>query len=121
MVSYRRRNIEMLAQKDETVTRQLFQYALQNLAQAQDHSLLLGRRGAAEKVASFLLDLAKHSANKGVVTLAMTRQDIADYLGLTIETVSRSLSQFERDGVIVLASTREVRLTNFKALEEIAA
>jgi CRP/FNR family nitrogen fixation transcriptional regulator len=121
MVSYRRRNIEMLAQKDETVTRQLFQYAMQNLAQAQYHSLLLGRRGAAEKVASFLLNWAKHSTDKRVVTFAMTRQDIADYLGLTIETVSRSLSQFERDGVIVLASARELRLTNFKALEEIAA
>jgi CRP/FNR family transcriptional regulator, nitrogen fixation regulation protein len=121
LISYRRRNIEMLAQKDETVTRQLFQYAMQNLAQAQTHSLLLGRRGAAEKVATFLLAWAKHSADKRVVTLAMTRQDIADYLGLTIETVSRSLSQFERDGVIALPNTREVHLRNIEALEDLAA
>ncbi len=121
LVSYRRRNIEMLAQKDETVTRQLFQYAMQNLAQAQNHSLLLGRRGAAEKVATFLLAWAKHSGNKRVVALAMTRQDIADYLGLTIETVSRSLSQFERDGVIALPNTREVHLKNVEALERLAA
>ena len=121
LVSYRRRNVEMLAQKSEIVTRQLFQYAMQNLAQAQGHSLLLGRRGAAEKVASFLLAWAKHSPNKRVVALAMTRQDIADYLGLTIETVSRSLSQFERDRVIAMPNTREVHLQNIKALEDLAA
>ena len=121
LVSYRRRHIEMLAQRDETVTRQLFQYAMQNLAQAQGHSLLLGRRGAAEKVAAFLLAWAQHSQDKRVAMLAMTRQDIADYLGLTIETVSRSLSQFERDDVITLTSTRQVRLKNIEALEDLAA
>jgi CRP/FNR family nitrogen fixation transcriptional regulator len=121
LISYRRRNVEALAQKDQTVTHQLFQYAMQSLAHAQTHSLLLGRRGAAEKVASFLLAWARHSADKRLVTLAMTRQDIADYLGLTIETVSRSLSQFERDGVIALANTREVRLKNIEALEDLAA
>jgi CRP/FNR family nitrogen fixation transcriptional regulator len=121
LVSYRRRSVESLAEKNESVSRHLFQYAMQNLARAQGHSLLLGRRGAAEKVASFLLDWAEHSGDKRVAHLAMTRQDIADYLGLTIETVSRSLSQFERDGVITLANTREVRLKNLEALEDLAA
>jgi CRP/FNR family nitrogen fixation transcriptional regulator len=121
LVSYRRRNVESLAQKDESINRQLLHFAMQNLAQAQGHCLLLGRRGAAEKVASFLLSWAEHSADKRVAHLAMTRQDIADYLGLTIETVSRSLSQFERDGVISLINTREVRLTNIEALEDLAA
>jgi len=51
----------------------------------------------------------------------MTRQDIADYLGLTIETVSRSLSLFERRGVIALANICEVRLRNVEALEDLAA
>ena len=51
----------------------------------------------------------------------MTRQEIADYLSLTIETVSRSLSQFERDGVISMPSTRELHLMNTRALEEMAA
>ena len=121
LVSYRRRNVEMLARKDETVTHQLFQYAMKNLAQAQNHSLLLGRRGAAEKVASFLLSWATHFADKRAITLAMTRQDIADYLGLTIESVSRSLSQFERDGLIALPNARDVRLKNIEALEDLAA
>jgi len=121
LISYRRRGVEMLAQKDETVTRQLFQYAMHNLARAQGHSLLLGRRGAAEKVAAFLLAWAKNSADKRVINLAMTRQDIADYLGLTIETVSRTLTQFERDGAIGLPNARQVVLRNIETLEDIAA
>ena len=121
LVAYRRRNIETLAQKDQTVGRQLLQYAMQNLAQAQQHSLLLGRRGAAEKVAAFLLGWAKHSAANRVLDLEMTRQDIADYLGLTIETVSRSLTQFERDGLIALPGARQVTVLNADALEDLAA
>ena len=121
LVAYRRRNVDLLAQKDQAVSRLLFGYVMQNLAQAQGHSLLLGRRGAAEKVAAFLLDWSRHFADPRPLHLAMTRQDIADYLGLTIETVSRSLSQFERDGVIALPNLREVRLTNRTALESLAA
>lgn len=121
LISYRRRSVETLARTDEAVSRQIFQYAMQSLARAQGHSLLLGRRGAAEKVATFLLNWAAHSTDKGVVHLAMTRQDIADYLGLTIETVSRSFSQFERDGVIALPNTRQVCLKKIQALEDIAA
>ena len=121
LICYRRRYVESLAQTDENVTRQLFQYAMQNLANAQSHSLLLGRRGAVEKVASFLLGWAGRSAQGRMVDLAMTRQDIADYLGLTIESVSRSLSQMERDGVIDLPNIRQVRLINIEALEKIAA
>ena len=121
LISYRRHNVLTLAQKDQTVSHQLFQYAMQNLAQAQSHSLLLGRRGAAEKVATFLLDWARHSDDERVLHLAMTRQDIADYLGLTIETVSRSLTQFERDGVIALPCARQVKILNTDILEDLAA
>jgi CRP/FNR family nitrogen fixation transcriptional regulator len=121
LVSYRRRNVEMLAQKNHAVTQHLFEVAMQSLAQAQSHSLLLGRRGAAEKVAGFLLTWAAHSADHSTIHLAMTRQDIADYLGLTIESVSRSLSQLERDGVIALSSVREVQIKNIDALEDLAA
>ena len=121
LIYYRRRSVETLGQKDGAVTRQLLQYAMQNLAQAQSHALLLGRRGAAEKVAAFLLDWAGRLGQQGVVHLAMTRQDMADYLGLTIESVSRSLSQFERDGVIALPNAREVCIRSNEALEDLAA
>ena len=121
LICYRRRGIELLAQKDQAVSQQLLQYAMQNLAQAQAHSLLLARRGAAEKVACFLLDWQERSNGDGAIHLAMTRQEIADYLALTIETVSRSFSQFERDGVIALPNTRDLRLLDTQALEEMAA
>lgn len=121
LISYRRRNVESLAATDSNINRQMFQFAMHNLAQAQSHSLLLGRRGAIEKVASFLLAWSGHNADRRTIHLAMTRQDIADYLGLTIESVSRSLSQMERDGVIAIPNIREVRLTNVEALEDLAA
>lgn len=121
LICYRRRCMEMMAEKDETISRQLLQYAMQNLAQAQGHSLLLARRSAAEKVAAFLLDWQARSNRQNVIHLEMTRQEIADYLAVTIETVSRSLSQLERDGVIALPNTRELRLLDTDALEELAA
>ncbi len=121
LVSYRRHGVEQIAQRNETVSHQLLKLAMQNLAQAQDHSLLLGRRGAAEKVAGFIIGWAKRCHAEGVVHLAMSRQDMADYLGLTIETVSRSLSQFERDGVIALPSTRQLKVLDADALEDLAA
>jgi CRP/FNR family transcriptional regulator, nitrogen fixation regulation protein len=89
---------------------------MQSLARAQDHALLLGRRSAVEKVAAFLVEWAGRSADPATAILAMTRQDIADYLGLTIETVSRTLSQLEREAMIGFASARHIRLKDPRAL-----
>ncbi len=121
VVPYRRRGLAALAAADERLAGQLFSYAMQCLERAQGHSLLLGRRGAAQKLAAFLLEQADRRPEGGVVDLAMTRQDIADYLGLTIETVSRTLSQFERDGVISLPTARRIRLTDLAALRDLNA
>jgi CRP/FNR family nitrogen fixation transcriptional regulator len=77
--------------------------------------LLLGRKNAAERVGSFLLKLAKR-ASSGIVELPMTRCDIADHLGLTLETVSRTMSQLARDQAIALPNARRVVLTNPAAL-----
>jgi CRP/FNR family transcriptional regulator, nitrogen fixation regulation protein len=119
LTPYRRRGFEMLAGRDDRVAGQLFSYAMRCLERAQEHSLLLGRRSAAQKLANFLLEMADRRSGGKVVDLAMTRQDIADYLGLTIETVSRTLSQFERDGVISLPSARRVCLENQGALRQL--
>jgi CRP/FNR family nitrogen fixation transcriptional regulator len=121
LICYRRRQVDVLAQQDGAVSRQLLRFAMENLAQLREHCLLLGRRGAAEKLAVFLLEWAGRSADPARVRLAMTRQDIADYLGLTIETVSRTFSQFERDGLIALDGTRAVHLCKPDALEAVAA
>ena len=106
---------------DPVLSQELLGFAMQNMVRAQAHSLLLGRHSAVEKVAGFLLDWAEKSHNQLTLSLAMTRQDIADYLGLTIETVSRTLSQLERDKVIELPSVRQIRLRNLDMLEGLAA
>jgi len=116
LVAYRRRNLETIAAGNDGVARQLFLYAMGNAARAQDHTLLLGRRSAVEKVTSFLLDWVPATGGQAKITLEMPRQDIADYLGLTVETVSRTLSKLERDGIIELATARNIRIKNFAAL-----
>jgi len=84
--------------------RRINELAVRELSQAQDHMVLLGRRSAEEKVATFLIGwrdrLVQLGGTSKTVPLPMSRQDIADYLGLTIETVSRTLTKLERDGVI---------------------
>ena len=125
LASHRRRGVEELAATDPALSRQLFSVAMQSMTRAQDHSLLLGRRSAVEKVAAFLMEWAGHAAGcqtitlAPTITLAMTRQDIADYLGLTIETVSRTLSQLERDAVIEIPTARQIRLKNLAALHSL--
>lgn len=121
VIAYRRRGLDSLAAADQGVSQHLFSYAMHSLARAQEHSLLLGRRNALEKVAAFLVEWADQSTDEDMVTLAMTRQDIADYLGLTIETVSRTLSQLERDAIIELPSARQIRLKNPAALDDLNA
>ena len=100
----------------EPVPPQLLVQVLRDLNRAQEHAVLLGRRSAVEKVAAFLLDWARRSAVAGSIALAMTRQDIGDYLGLTIETVSRTLSLLERGGIIELPAARQIRIRNTEAL-----
>jgi CRP/FNR family transcriptional regulator, nitrogen fixation regulation protein len=121
VIPYRRRGLEALAATDARLARQLFSHAMQCLERAQEHSLLLARRSAAQKLAAFLLQMAdrRGAPEDEVVDLAMTRQDIADYLGLTIETVSRTLSQLERDAVIALPTARRIRLISRMALRSL--
>lgn len=115
---YRRRQGESFSLEDESLTPQLLSYAMRSLARARSHMFLLGRRSALEKVATFLVNWSDRAQNGQSCTLPMTRQDIADYLGLTIETVSRTLSQLERDKLIELPSAREIRLKDREALRE---
>ena len=102
----------------------LYERAGYELTLAQDHMMLLGRRTAEEKVASFLLGLraryARIGQNSVTVELPMGRQDIADHLGLTIETVSRMLTRLDRDKAILIVPGG-VRLLDIARLEELAA
>jgi CRP/FNR family nitrogen fixation transcriptional regulator len=95
---------------------QLWSQTMDHLRRAQDHMLLLGRKNAQERIAAFLLELAERLSCSGAIKLPMSRQDIADYLGLTIETVSRTLTQLERDGLIAIPVSRQIVLRNRAAL-----
>jgi CRP/FNR family nitrogen fixation transcriptional regulator len=117
VIAYRRRGLETMIAQDEGLGRWFFSHAMNSLAVAREHSLLLGRGSAAQKISAFLLEAACREGSDGVVDLAMSRQDIADYLGLTIETVSRTLSQLERDGTIKLPTSRRVVLKDRRALK----
>ena len=92
----------------------------QQLARTQDHLMLLGRKSACEKVASFLLDIANRFGGD-LTTLPMGRQDMADYLGLTIETVSRMLTQLQAEGLVEFRACRQFRILRRGALARLAA
>jgi CRP/FNR family nitrogen fixation transcriptional regulator len=95
---------------------------IRRLERAQHHFLLLGRMTAQERIAAFLLDMAERFSAKDHFHLPMSRSDIADFLGLTIETVSRTLTHLSREGVIELAKNgRSVRLLKKKTLQHQAA
>jgi CRP-like cAMP-binding protein len=89
------------------------------IARAQELLLLLGRKSARERVATFLLDMASRVADGSAIELPMSRQDIADYLGLTIETVSRTLSQMEHSATIALPTCRRIELRNRNVLSRL--
>jgi CRP/FNR family nitrogen fixation transcriptional regulator len=121
VVAYRRRSLQSLAEADGKFAQEVLSSMMLALARAQDHMLLLGRKSALEKVAAFLLGMAERIGD-AAVELPMTRMDIADHLGLTIETVSRSLTQLERKGMIEIpANRRSVALCNFSALRRLDA
>ncbi|TXH31796.1 MAG: cyclic nucleotide-binding domain-containing protein [Rhodospirillaceae bacterium] len=103
------------------VHQQLFCYAMNRLVKAQEHAMLLSRRSALEKVAAFLVEWSKRSKQQGMVTLAMTRNDIADYLGLTIETVSRTLTQLDKKNLIGVPTPRQIQVRDVHALKELYA
>ena len=94
----KRRSLEHAAGIDVQVARKLWAMTAGDLRHAEDHMLLLGRKTAMERVATFLLEMDRRLAVAGMMALPMCRRDIGDYLGLTLETVSRALSQLHAQG-----------------------
>lgn len=115
--------LDLLEELPRLKTR-LLDIAAEQLSGAQDQMLLLGRKSPIEKLATFLLRLAggrRHCGEiQGEVDLAMTRSDIADYLGLTIETVSRTFTKLKTEGLITLSGKHRVTINDVPALEELA-
>ncbi|MEX0758981.1 MAG: cyclic nucleotide-binding domain-containing protein [Tistlia sp.] len=119
-----RRKLEALLERFPRMERRLLGMASHELAVAQEQMLLLGRKTAREKIASFLLTLGQRSAYRGQaanpVSVPMSRNDIGDYLGLTTETVSRTFTQLRQSGLIALLPAGRVELLEIDALRSIA-
>jgi CRP/FNR family nitrogen fixation transcriptional regulator len=109
--------LDALAAERGDVARRLLELTTDSLRHSRDHVLMLGRRAACERVAALLLDLAERTGAEVLLDVPMSRQDMADYLGLTIETVSRTFTQFQQDGLIALPAARKVLLRDRGALE----
>jgi len=107
-----------LAARDHEVARQLWTMTGKELRRVQDHIMLLVK-SAQERVAAFLLEMSERNSGGNAVELPMSRQDIADYLGLTIETVSRTLTLLENAATIELSSSRRIVLRNRSALSRL--
>jgi CRP-like cAMP-binding protein len=116
---YERRFYEASAELQRAVSQRM----TSQMCAMHDHAMLLGRKTAAERVASFLMGLLPNRGGHGCkgpdakadtrhVTIPMTRQEIADYLGLTLETVSRAFSQLKKDGILQARRHNEIVLTN---------
>ena len=111
----KRSALNALAGRDASVAQQLFALTGRELHRVQDRILLL-IKSAQERVAGFLLEMAERAAQKNIIDLPMSRQDIADYLGLTIETVSRTLTSLETAAAIEVSTSRRIVLRNRAAL-----
>jgi len=98
--------------------------ASNELAALQDQMLLLGRKTAKERLASFIVQLSRRAVARGLpddpVHVPMSRSDIADYLGLTTETVSRTMTQLKTSGVIALMAESRINVRDPVALSELS-
>ena len=100
------------------MVRSLLTMTTDNLQHVENHMLLLGRKNSQERVAAFLLEMHGRLAAADVMALPMSRRDIADYLGLTLETVSRMLSEFHRKGYLRFLNARQIVVLNAAGLAE---
>ena len=114
----KRSSLEEAAGVDVKVARKLWSMTAGELRHAEDHMLLLGRKNAMERVANFLLEMDRRLAVAGMLALPMCRRDIGDYLGLTLETVSRALSQLQTEGVLGFSGARQIVLRNRQRLTD---
>ena len=118
---FSRAKLRLLLDDFPAMETRLLEVASNELVAAQEQMLLLGRKTARERLASFLVTRASCGARYAEkVTLPMTRSDIADYLGLTIETVSRTLTRFKSERLIDIPSASEIVMRDHGALESLA-
>ena len=122
VLQYRRRAIEGLIERHPTIGSTLLAPATRELSSTEDRLMLLGRMTAIERLAAFLLAIARRrgGGKRSEIDLFMTRTDIADYLGLTTETVSRCMTRLRQEGIIRQANPARVVMLRREALERLA-
>jgi CRP/FNR family nitrogen fixation transcriptional regulator len=120
-VVYKRRSLEVLAERNVEIACALWTLTARDLRHAGNHMMLLGRKSAVERLAQFLVERASGPRTLDFIDLPMCRRDIADYLGLTLETVSRGFSQLQDEGVLALKGARHVQLLDRRRLEELGS
>jgi CRP/FNR family transcriptional regulator, anaerobic regulatory protein len=129
MCMFPRASFNRLSDEYPELERWLFEFTARELDISRDWTLMLGRKSSYERVASLLLIIAKRSRNAGCqqnddnyaeFQLPLTRSELADYLGLTLETVSRKISGLKRKGLIELRTTRDIVVPNIENLAEVA-
>jgi CRP-like cAMP-binding protein len=121
VIAYKWQNLLTAGCRSASLVRDLLNLTMVGLRHTQEHLLLLGQKNALERVAAFLLDMAERTKAGSVVELAMPRHDIADYLGLTLETVSRMFAELKERGAIGLEGARRVHLLDMERLAAISA
>ena len=117
----KRQSLEGVVKTDPAMVQSLLTMTTDNLQHVENHMLLLGRKNSREKVAAFLLEMHGRLAAADVMALPMSRRDIADYLGLSLETVSRELSELHRKGYLRFLNgmQRQIVITNAAGLAEL--
>jgi CRP/FNR family transcriptional regulator, nitrogen fixation regulation protein len=123
LIAYPRSCFDRMAQENAAVRTQLLCHISSNLLTAHQHLFVLGCQKAKERVASFLLRLAdRMDVMEGDrLDISMSRQDIADHLGLTIETISRTITALRSDGIVLIPNTSQIVLRDMAALRALAA
>ncbi len=122
VVAYARGRLERLGDENRDVRAELFANLRHDLWAAQNHLVILGRQSALERVAGFLVQLVERnrSGDKTRIDIPMTRQDIADYLGLTIETVCRMLTRLKASGIVGIPDRHTITVRNSAGLKRAA-
>ena len=121
VIAFRWDGVLSAGKQSASFVRELLNLTVLGLRHTQDLLLLLGRKSALERLTAFLLEMDARTGSKGVLDLAMPRHDIADYLGLTLETVSRMFAELKEMGMVRLESARRVHLLDAAALKAMGA
>jgi CRP-like cAMP-binding protein len=120
VVRYARQAFEGVLDRNPQASRTFFNAVCKELSAAQERLLVMGRKTAEERLASFLIAMAERGKPGQAVELPMNRGDIADYLGLTVETVSRLLTRFRQRGLIDLPDNHSVMLRDHEGLTDLS-